>query len=378
MTSNEPISRKRENRWAWTWFAYTGFLFVGPIFAPSLNLWLATLAVFFAFVGIMWGYIRAVDQGHPARFWMIAATFALGLITFPWNQGGSTFFVYAAAFLPFTFVSLRRVLSLFFVEAALVLIEGAVFHSAPDYLRIPWSQAFFAIFLMTVIGGGNVFFAQQRRAERKLRAALDENLALAAVAERERIARDLHDVLGHTLSVIALKAELAGRLIHRDDPSDHARAANEIADVERITRTALAEVREAIGGYRARGLGAEIEAARLTLDAAGVRLIFDSAVTSAANLSAPEEIALSLALREAVTNIVRHSRATTCNLRFITEDNHRRLVIEDNGLHAISREGNGLRGMRERIESLGGRLLLERDHGTRLLIELPLREPAAS
>jgi two-component system sensor histidine kinase DesK len=378
MTANEPISRKRENRWAWVWFAYTGFLFITPILEPSRYLWLGTLAVFFVFVGVMWGYIRAVDEGHPARFWMIAATFALGLITFPWNQGGSTFFVYSAAFLPFTFVPLRKVFSLFFAEVVLVLIEGTIFHSVPGFFHISWPDTFIAIFLMTVIGGGNVFFAQQRRAECQLRAALDENLALAAVAERERIARDLHDVLGHTLSVVVLKAELAGRLIHRQDPSDHARAAAEIADVERITRTALAEVREAIGGYRTRGLGAEIEAARLTLDAAGVTLILDSAATNTANLSAPEEIALSLALREAVTNIVRHSRATICRLRFVTEGNQRRLVIEDNGQHAISREGSGLRGMRERIESLGGRLLLERDHGTRLLIELPLREPAAS
>ncbi len=378
MTASEPISKKRQNKWAWIWFAYTGFLFIDPILSPSLYLWLGTLAVFSAFVGVMWGYIRAVDDGHPARFWMIAATFALGLITFPWNQGGSTFFVYAAAFLPFTFVSLRKVFSLFFAEVALVLVEGAVFHAVAGYLHIPWVQTFVAIFLMTVIGGGNVFFAQQRRAECQLRAALDENLALAAVAERERIARDLHDVLGHTLSVVVLKAELAGRLINRHDPSDHARAATEIADVERIARNALAEVREAIGGYRARGLGAEIEAARLTLDAAGVTLVLDTATASAANLSAPEEIALSLALREAVTNIVRHSCATTCRLGFATEANQRRLGIEDNGQHATNREGNGLRGMRERIESLGGRLSLERDNGTRLLIELPIREPAAS
>jgi len=112
-------------------------------------------------------------------------------------------------------------------------------------------------------------------------------------------------------------------------------------------------------------------------------LSLDSAATSTVNLSAPEEIALSLALREAVTNIVRHSRATTCCLRFITEDNRRRLVIEDNGPNASSQsslihEGNGLRGMRERIESLGGHLFLERDNGTRLLIDLPLRESAAS
>jgi two-component system sensor histidine kinase DesK len=346
--------------------------------APSLHLWLATLAVFFLFLGIMWGYIRAVDEGHPARFWMIAATLSLGLFTFPWNAGGSTFFVYAAAFLPFTFVSLRKVFSLFAVEVLLVLTESALFHSAPNYLRITYVQTFTSIFLMVVIGGGNVFFAQQRRAEIKLRGALDENLALAAVAERERIARDLHDVLGHTLSVVVLKAELAGRLINRPDPADHARAAAEIADVERITRTALAEVREAIGGYRARGLGAEIEAARLTLDAAGVTLELDAAASAGANLSAPEEIALSLALREAVTNIVRHSCATTCRLCFVTEANHRRLIVEDNGQHGVSREGNGLRGMRERIEAIGGRLFLERAHGTRLLIELPLREPSTS
>jgi two-component system sensor histidine kinase DesK len=378
MTTREPISKKRENKWAWAWFAYTGFLFIDPLVEPSRYLWIATLAVFFVFFTIMWGYIRAVDEGHPARFWIIAATFALGLITFPWNQGGSTFFVYAAAFLPFTFVSLRRVFSLFFAEVLLVLAEGAIYHAVPGYFHISWPQTFVSIFLMTVVGGGNVFFAQQRRADCQLREAQNENLALAAVAERERIARDLHDVLGHTLSVVVLKAELASRLIHRDDPSDHARAAAEIADVERIARTALAEVREAIGGYRTRGLGAEIEAARLTLDAAGVTLILDSAATSTANLSAAEETALSLALREAVTNIVRHSRASTCRLRFITEDNHRRLIVEDNGQHATSREGNGLRGMRERIESLGGQLFLERENGTRLLIDLPLREPAAS
>lgn len=378
MTESKDISNQRENKWAWIWFAYTGFLFIDPILAPSRNLWLATLAVFFIFVGIMWGYIKAADEGHPARFWMIAATFALGLITLPWNQGGSTFFVYSAAFLPFTFASLRRVFSIFFAEVLLVLAEGAIFHAVPGFFHIPWPQTFIAIFLMTVIGGGNVFFAQQRRAERQLRTVLDENLALAAVAERERIARDLHDVLGHTLSVVVLKAELAGRLIHRQDPNDHARAAAEIADVERITRTALAEVREAIGGYRTRGLGAEIEAARLTLDAAGITLLMDFAPSSTANLSTPEEIALSLALREAITNIVRHSRATTCRLHLVDEANRRSLVIEDNGEHPVCKEGNGLRGMRERIESLGGRLFLERDHGTRLLIELPLREPAAS
>jgi len=93
--------------------------------------------------------------------------------------------------------------------------------------------------------------------------------------------------------------------------------------------------------------------------------------TTNTGLRAAEETVLALSLREAVTNIVRHARATTCTLRFHIEDGHHRLTIEDNGQHTATREGNGLRGMRERVEALGGRLSLDRTTGTRLLIALP-------
>jgi signal transduction histidine kinase len=140
---------------------------------------------------------------------------------------------------------------------------------------------------------------------------------------------------------------------------DPARATAEIADVEKTARTALAEIREAIGGYRSRGLAAEIEAARHTLDAAGVELISEGS-PSTGSLSPQEETALALALREAVTNIVRHAHANTCRLRFYNESGMRRFVIEDDGPRTVVTEGNGLRGMRQRIESLGGRFTLER------------------
>jgi len=386
-------TQQRERNWAYIWLAYTGFLFIDPILDPSLPLWLGTLAAFALFLLIFYFMVRASDRNSPTRFLYIAATFLLGLAVFPWNQGASCLFVYALAFLPFAMPSVRRVLWLFLLQMLVVLAEGALFTVGRPhgFFHIGWPNTFIAIFLMAVVGGGNIFFAEQKRTDCKLRAAQEENVTLAAVAERERIARDLHDVLGHTLSVIVLKAELAGRLI----ATDPQRATAELADVERTARTALAEVREAIGGYRARGLAAEIETARRTLDAAGVTLltgspagapgpalslskssshsgtwVVDAGVATA--LTPQEETVLALALREAVTNIVRHARATTCTLRFVQEGAHRRLLVEDNGTHAVLREGNGLRGMKERLASIGGRLSIEREHGTRLLIELPV------
>lgn len=380
--STSATARPRNAPWRWVWLGYSGFIFIDPLVEPSRALWIGTIVIFVLFIGIMTAYFRRNEQSGPFRYGAIVAIFLLGLVTFPWNQGASTFFVYTAAFLPFTFASVRRVLMLFGVEIAIIMGESAYFHTWPDPLHVSWPNMWIAVFLVLTVGGGNIFFAEQRRAECKLRAAQEENLALAAVAERERIARDLHDVLGHTLSLVVLKAELAGRLLESEESRDIARAAAEIADVERTARTALADVREAIGGYRARGLAAEIEAARRTLDAAGVELIAESCADGAVALTPQEETALALALREAVTNIVRHAHAHRCVLRLVSAAGQRRLVVEDDGLHVATAEGNGLRGMRERIESLGGRFALERGvqdaRGTRISIELPLRQGATA
>jgi two-component system sensor histidine kinase DesK len=287
-------------------------------------------------------------------------------LTFPWNLGGSTFFVYAAVFLPYSIESIRRILQLFLLECSLILVEGCIlfFSASNSWFHVGWPILLIATFLLVVIAGSNFVFVEQKRADNKLLAAQEENIALASVAERERIARDLHDVLGHTLSVILMKAELAGRLV----PLDPERATAEIGDVEQTARFALREIREAIAGYRARGLAAEIEAARRTLDAVGVAMVTEGNPFHAASLGPQEETAL--------------ASAKTCRLRFIAEVTHRRMVIEDDGPNCVVREGNGLRGMRERIESLGGRFSLqnafENQCGTQLVLELPFHEDASS
>jgi two-component system sensor histidine kinase DesK len=343
------------------WLAYSIFFFFEPIFRHNAVYWLECLGVFAIFLAMYVALdvveIRAVKIGIVCSFTL------LGVVTLPFNAGSSTYFLYTACMVPFVLSDVRTVAVIIGVDFALLVGEGYVVdHYALNY-AIP-------AFFLLVGGISNTWMARQKWLNLKLEMAQEEIEQLAAVAERERIARDLHDVLGHTLSVIVLKAELAGRLLERDP----ARAALEIADVESTARTALAEVREAIGGYRSQGLGAELTRAKRTLDAAGVTLVCEAAADAQSSLHATEETVLALAVREAVTNIVRHAEATQCRMTLeLTRDGSHALVVEDNGRHPVTREGNGLRGMRERVEALGGRFSLHSADGTQLRIELPRR-----
>ena len=163
----------------------------------------------------------------------------------------------------------------------------------------------------------------------KLRKADAEIEHLAKVAERERIARDLHDLLGHTLSLITLKAELARKLVDRDPQ----RAKQEMLDVEQTSRAALADVREAISGYRGEGIAAELVRARKTLETAGITVDceFDQLP-----LTPAQETVLALALREAVTNVVRHAQAQRCKRSAAAREGLCTLEIADNGRGADS------------------------------------------
>jgi two-component system sensor histidine kinase DesK len=338
------------------WLAYSIFFLIDPIMSHSRRLWIESGVIYAIFLVTYVSYMRA--RTIRQRYGLIVAFYVLGVASFPINSGGSSFFIYSAAFLPFVVASVPIFITILIAQALGLLIEGWLLHINPIALTL-------TTFLMGVVGVSNAFIARQKRADTKLRMAHEEIEQLAAVAERERIARDLHDVLGHTLSVIVLKSELAGRLIERDPQ----RAAQEIAEVEKTARTALSEVRAAIGGYRSQGLPAEMELARNTLQAAGVALDCESPLPQ---LHAAEETVLCLAVREAVTNIVRHAQATHCRMRFTTsaEGSHT-LLITDDGAHPHLEEGNGLRGMRERVQSLGGRLSITTSPGVTLLIELP-------
>jgi two-component system, NarL family, sensor histidine kinase DesK len=342
----------------WTpyvWLLWLGFFFIQPALdRAGWKEWLATALGTSVFLVL---YFTAYWLQGRRRLWIITAIALLGVGYAPFNTGAVAFIIYAATLVPFagdSWLAAKVIAALVIVAAAEALL-----------LRLGLWFGIIGTVLPVALGSVNIHFAQRRQANRQLRMAQDEIEHLARAAERERIARDLHDVLGHTLSVVILKSELAGKLV-RDDPE---RATNEIREVEQISREALAEVRNAIGGYRAGGLEEELARAASTLKTAGVDATCQSAPMC---LSPAQETVLALAVREAVTNVVRHARARQCRLRLEQVDGSCVLEIQDDGRGGRQVEGNGVRGMRERVEALGGSLRRETSAGTRLTILLPL------
>lgn len=212
----------------------------------------------------------------------------------------------------------------------------------PVYAREFWLLPFGIIASGVFLGcAGSVFFTK---------AALDDSRVAsqeAVLDERERVARDIHDVLGHTLTAIALKSELAERLVDKDS----AAAKREIALITQLSREGIADVRSTVLGLRVRQLEAELEQARTVAREAGIELAVSG---DAADVDPQYRTLFAWGLREAMTNIVRHSHAK----KAVITIRPRSIDITDNGVGFSGTSGNGLRGLRERVEGAGGTLTL--------------------
>ncbi|WP_406831286.1 sensor histidine kinase [Pedococcus sp. KACC 23699] len=267
-----------------------------------------------------------------------ASTVAVG------QEGASTWVFLAVSGL-WTF---RLRIGLALGVALVVLYEFLTFHV--DSWRHDASITMSMVLAMAAVTGGMI--ASQR--QRALSEARQENARLAIQEERNRMARDVHDILGHSLTVITVKAELAARLLEVNPE----RARAEVADLERLARDALADVRQAVAGFREMSLPAELARARSSLAAAGIEADLPTAADAV-----PTHLRELCAwtLREGVTNVIRHSGATTCR---VTLDDHG-ITVTDNGATRAngSRDvtthpaaGTGLIGLRERAEAAGARL----------------------
>jgi two-component system sensor histidine kinase DesK len=346
----------------WVAVLYAGYFFVMPAYRHPFAVWVQ-FAVLYAVFLILYFLVAELTGGRQTVAFVLF--FLVAFLYYPLNRDAYVIFVYPFAMLCL-FVSRLRTL----VLALITMVAGVVVETR--YLGGPFAAAESLFLYCVIIGLTNYAFSQQARANLQLERANSEIERLSQEAERERIARDLHDLLGHTLTVITVKLDLARRLLSHD--SDRAR--NEIVEAEQTARKALAEVREAVSGYRTEGLDAEITRARRSLLSADVKLTTSLAPV---NLSPSQVNVLCLVLREAITNIVRHAHANVCCVALVERGRTIHFTIEDNGLGGQIREGNGLRGMRERLESMSGtvKLIASANEGTSLEITLPASESPA-
>lgn len=212
---------------------------------------------------------------------------------------------------------------------------------------------------------------------RKERGQLQEKLEdankriseLVKIEERQRIARDLHDTLGQKLSMIGLKSDLARKIIYKDPE----KARNEMVEIQQTARTALNEVRKIVSQMRGIRLPEEMRHVKQILSAAEITLVSDDDFTID-NVPLLTENILSMCLKEAVTNVVRHSGATTCQISINQSLTEVEMIIKDNGIGFPKdkyRKGNGLSGMKERLEFVNGTLDIYSEAGTTLVIKVP-------
>ena len=339
---------------------YLMFLFLPLFFIPSFGsthiiVTLASLAIFLPL------HFMSYQNTRRPMIFIASAMVVLCYAVLPFNYGANTYLIYGVISAAY---ALKPRNALLFLIVALVLM----------LIQTLWLKMHIMFFATTAVMASMLVFytlysRSIERSNRSLKLSQQEVQRLAQSAERERIGRDLHDVLGHTLSLIVMKSELASRLFDLDPTA----AAVQIREVEKIARDSLGQIRVAVAGIRLAGLEAELASARLSLLSADIQLHYQLAPVE---LSTDVETVLALAVREAVTNIIRHSNASHVEIELVKIKNELQLQISDDGKNTLVTPGHGLSGMRERLELLGGRLEIDTgpNGGVRLNLSCPISE----
>jgi two-component system, NarL family, sensor histidine kinase DesK len=324
----------------------------------------------------IWFWVRWPQSGTLRATAVTALALTVAGLAFNFSSGVATvnpliFPIVVTGFALPIRAGIAAVVSLTAVALAAVLLSGSL--AALSEAEILVLLALVGAELL-LIGGGAIGVAGLLATLRELREARETIARMAVADERDRFARDLHDLLGHSLSLITLKGELAGQLLE----SRPEQAAAELRDLVGVAREALRDVRETIGGYRQPTLATELAAARAALAAGGIELGVDERVGA---LTGPVEAALAWTVREGVTNVVRHSGARRCTVLLWRDAGCIVAEVSDDGPGGPpAAVGNGLRGVRERAEALSGQLIAERlpGRGFRLRVTIPAHLPETS
>ena len=352
--SPSPYSDK-----SWIWLIFSLYYFV-PLYYMPLNPIGNTLLIgaYFIFIAIfLWASTLSRRQ-----VWMpILGIILLALVITPYTPGSSTFFTYVAFLIGFCY-STRIYLAI--TGLLIGLIVALQFHF--DY-PIPFFALPAISGVITVSAWG---YIEKLRFDARIRwiQSRQEIEQLAVIAERERIARDLHDILGHSLSSIALKAELAEKLLIQNKPQD---AQQHLSELHQVARNSLSLVRQTVSGYKHRGLSGEVMELCDKLRQKGFMVELTGEIPQ---LSPRAETAMILALTELTTNILRHSKGNHCHIEFSRDDEKVLVCMRDNGIVKKLVPGKGLTGIQERLQAVAGDLKSSITSGCEFLISLPAYE----
>ena len=346
---NIALAQDKKPYWVWGPLAFSLFYFL-PLFFNFSYFW-PTRLIFVALLYVIFVYcyhLACIAKGEkallPVAAIIILATFGTAL-----TPGTQALFGFSAYFLGFNFSFKKGFFGLWLTFGC--ILTTAYFNAYIDvYFLAP----------AIIVSVGLFFLGQAERKDRIYRAKEEKSQQqieqLATIAERERIARDLHDLVGHSLSSIALKAELAQKLMEK---SQFDKASQQVEEVASLSRTTLAEVRHAVSGLKEINLQGQITKLESALKSEGFEVISDLKITK---LSPQLESQLVLMITELVTNILKHSNGSRVEIS-LKQNSDTELCVKDNGTSSELIVGNGISGIKERCQQIEATCEIKQDDG---------------
>lgn len=342
------------------WHIFLGFYFIKFYFSPWPfdGMWICLLALVIYLMAYYWGYYQEDRNKQLAAIVMIVS----GIMASPYNTGACVFFQFAAFYIGLS--SPARVAFPALAVVVLIILLLTQTYDIPVFnYTIP------GILVSSALCFFGVFERVNQINKKKLAENEREIMRLDAIAERERIARDLHDVLGHTLTVIFLKCDVAKKLLYKDRLDD---VYSELVHIETAARQTSKTLQDIIVNYRDINLTQEINNLVILLEQLKYTVIADIDIDPLPDKKIQQS--LSLIIRESITNVIRHAQADRCEISLTSNQGQLFLKIKDNGQTQNEiRHGNGLKGMHDRVKLLNGSIKLTHDvQGTTIAVVIPL------
>ncbi len=360
MTTNTLSSQETdsEKRYAWVYLLNLVFYLI-PLMLNDYPRWQIIVSLL-ALIPFIFSYYKAYSANSQNAWAPILAMLVLAVMITPINPGSLSLFTFAGFFIGFFYSARVAILSLMAISVSLFVLNQL----------LGFNQYYFPAYgtlLVTVVGLFGVIERRRLENKRLQQKSDDEIMQMAKIVERERIARDLHDVMGHSLSSIVLKAELAQKLLAKQEVSQ---ASQQLTELSTIARDSLSQIRRTVSNYKHTGLDATIQQLCQRLRDKGIATQVTGELEP---LSARIESQLILILTELVSNMLRYSQARTCQIILRQQkDMIEFTLIEQAKLKALN-EGNGIQGIKERVASLNGHYQVKLSPNYQTQITIPLQ-----